>query len=170
MKITLLGYMGSGKTTLAKALAQTLNLNLIDLDAEIEKHTGYTITETIFNKGELYFRKVEREILKRVLGQDNFVLSTGGGTPCYYDNIDLINTSSMSVYLSLNVGELYQRLKEGTAERPLLAHLSGEALQEYIGKHLFERRPFYEQAIFTIKVGDKTTEQLNQELKELLHD
>ncbi|WP_417610137.1 shikimate kinase [Owenweeksia hongkongensis] len=170
MKISLIGYMGSGKSTIGPELAVLSGLDYYDLDAEIEKHTGYTITETIFNKGELYFRKLEREKLHEILAKDNFVLSTGGGTPCYYDNIDVINKNSLSVYLQYNVKELFERLKGNTAERPLIAHLEGEPLQEYIGKHLFERSTYYDKATVVIKAGKLNKLEILKEIKNYTHE
>lgn len=170
MKISLIGYMGSGKSTIGPQLALLSGLDYYDLDAEIEKHTGYTITETIFNKGELYFRKLERQILEEILAKDNFVLSTGGGTPCYYDNIDLINKNSLSVYLQYGVKELFERLKNDTSSRPLIAHLEGEPLLEYIGKHVFERSAFYDRAIVTVKASGKEPKEILEELMIFTHE
>ncbi len=170
MKISLVGYMGAGKTTVGQRLAIEMGFDFFDLDTEIEKDTGYTITETIFNKGELYFRKLEREKLETLLGKDNFVLSTGGGTPCYYDNIDLINKSSLSVYLKYSVKDLYNRLEGNQAERPLLAHLGGANLQEYIGKHLFERNIYYEKSTLVIQAAGMDTKEITERIKELIHE
>lgn len=163
--------MGAGKSVIGQRLSLELGLDYYDLDAEIEKKTGYTITETIFNKGELFFRKLEHERLKEIFAQhDNFVLSTGGGTPCYYDNIDIINQNSLSVFVKYNVSELYNRLEGAQHERPLIAHLSGEPLKEYIGKHLFERNSYYEKATMVINATGKTLEELTGEIKKLVHE
>lgn len=170
MKISLIGYMGSGKSTLGPKLALLSGLDYYDLDAEIEKHTGYTITETIFNKGELYFRKVERQKLEEILQKDNFVLSTGGGTPCYYDNIDLINKSSLSVYLQYGVPKLFERLAGNSKQRPLIAHLEGEPLREYIGKHLFERSAYYEKATLIINGSKMSEDEIIEEIKTYLNE
>lgn len=170
MKISLIGYMGSGKSTIGPELAVLSGLDYYDLDKEIEKHTGYTITETIFNKGELYFRQIERDILKEILAKNNFVLSTGGGTPCYYDNIDLINKASLSVYLQYSVKDLFERLKGNTAERPLIAHLEGEPLLEYIGKHVFERSVYYEKATVLIRAGKLSKLEIIKEIKNYTHE
>lgn len=160
--------MASGKSSLAQALALRLNVPLIDLDVEIEKHTGYTIAETVFNKGELFLRKTERHLLKNCLEKEKFVLATGGGTPCYYDNMDLINANSLSIYLKMNLANLYERLEGEQRTRPLIAHLKGKALKEFIAKHLFERQLFYERAIFQLPAKVITTEERIKAIKELL--
>ncbi len=168
MKITLIGYMGAGKSSLGQALAQELHLPFFDLDSEIEKDTGYTITETIFNKGELFFRKLEREHLLKLLNRKEFVLSTGGGTPCYYDNIEEINRQSLSIYLKYGVKDLYERLEGEQSERPLIAHLEGPALREFIGKHLFERNLYYEKATQVINAKNQETNDILKTIKKLV--
>jgi shikimate kinase len=168
MKISLIGYMGSGKSTVGQQLAADLQLPWIDLDKRIEEASGYSITETILNKGELFFRKIEREQLLQALQQDSFVMSTGGGTPCYYDNVEEMNKHSLTVYLEYSVPELYELLEGNQADRPLIAHLEGDSLREYIGKHLFERAPYYERATFSLKAAGKSKEEIVNEIKELV--
>lgn len=170
MKITLTGYMGAGKTQVGQKLAAELNLPFVDLDSEIEKHSGYSITETIFNKGELFFRKLERQILEEVLQLENLVLSTGGGTPCYYDNIELINRNSLSIYIVYGVKDLYERLEGQQEDRPLIAHLHGDALKEFIAKHLFERKHFYEKSVMSLSGKAKSPEQIVNQIKAMIHE
>jgi shikimate kinase len=150
MKISLVGYMGSGKTSLGKKLAVKMDLPFIDLDQELEKLQGETVSEMILNRGELFFRKLERQHLEKVLALPEFVLATGGGTPCYYDNMQLINSKSLSFFLRMSVRDLYQNLLAHRRERPLIAHLNDKELQEFIAKHLMERNPIYNRAIFSI--------------------
>lgn len=168
MKITLTGYMGSGKSVLGKALASHLALPFIDLDQAIEAKSGYTISETIFNKGELYFRQQEREMLLQQLQKPEFVLATGGGTPCYYDNIDLINQHSVSIYLKMRIADLVHYLEPNRTERPLIAHLKGEQLKEFVAKHLFERSPFYEKSTFSLKADNLQVKTRVEAIKSLL--
>lgn len=168
MKISLIGYMGSRKSTVGQLLAEELALPWRDLDKRIEEVSGYTITETILNKGELFFRQLEHDRLLEILQEDKFVLSTGGGTPCYFNNIDELNNHTVSIYLDYSIPELYTTLEGNQADRPLIAHLEGEALREYIAKHLFERAPYYEKATFTIRADNKSTEQIVKEIKQLV--
>ncbi len=158
MKISLLGYMGSGKSTLARHLALQLDLPLKDLDQLIEQEEGESVSEIIFNRGEIYFRKLEREMLEAVLQEESFVLALGGGTPCYYDNIELVNKFSLSVYLEATIPQLYNVLSQDRRERPLIAHLADEELKEFIAKHLFERRDYYEKAILKIPAKQNSLE------------
>lgn len=167
MNIVLLGYMGSGKTTLAKQLAQSFGWSFFDLDQEIERATQSSISELILNKGELYFRKLEREQLEGLLENQNFVLSLGGGTPCYYDNMELVNAKAVSIFLDRSIPDLFHTLKEQRVDRPLIAHLAEADLKEFIAKHLFERRSFYEQAIFKTKPSTPQ-DQLLDEIKSFI--
>jgi shikimate kinase len=146
MKITLVGYMGAGKTQLGKALAQRLSLPFIDLDEQIEAHTAHSISDVIAQQGELHFRKLEREQLLSVLSKEAFVLSTGGGTPVYYNNMEEIVSQSTTFYLRATPPQLAVRLADTQGDRPLLAHLKNEEMAEFIAKHLFERSRYYQQA------------------------
>lgn len=168
MKISLLGYMGSGKSTLGRELAAKLELPFKDLDQLIADRYQASVSELILNKGELFFRKVEREILEEVLREPNFVLALGGGTPCYYDNMELLNRNSLTVYLERSIADLYTTLAEDRVERPLIAHLADADLKEFIAKHLFERREFYEKAIFKLKQEQKEPAERLQYLLQLL--
>ncbi len=169
-KIVLTGYMGSGKTTLAPLLAQAAGLPYLDLDKVIEQNEGMSVPEIFQSKGEVYFRKSEHSTLKNILrGPEGFVLATGGGTPCYAGNHELLKADDIvSVYLKTSVGELHRRLQGGGMEsRPLLAALNEEEQQEYIAKHLFDRSYYYLQAKHIIQTDGKTTENLVNEIMSL---
>lgn len=163
MKIILIGYMGSGKTAVGKLLATKLNIPYIDLDQEIEKRDNLSISEIFNSKGAIYFRKKERIVLLELLEDENpMVLSTGGGTPCYGDVMEILtkNESYCCVYLSANVPTLSNRLFKEKEHRPLLAAIdTKESLNEFIGKHLFERTPFYQQAPINIATDTLTIEE-----------
>ena len=164
MEIVLMGYMGSGKSTIGKSISSRLQLTFIDLDNYIEQREDSSIKEIFKNKGEIYFRIKEAFYLKEILDtKTNYVLSLGGGTPCYGTNMDLIKESTaISYYLRANIPTLVARLQNGKENRPLIATLNDEQLLEYIGKHLFERAPFYEQAAIKININDVTIEEISE--------
>jgi shikimate kinase len=155
MKIVLIGYMGSGKSSVGKKLASVLNISFIDIDSEIEKKEGCEISEIFSNKGEIYFRKIENTVLKEVLLRpDSFVLATGGGTPCYGDAMSFIlgQENVNVIYLKMSFETLSERLFLGKEKRPLLAHLNSKAdLEDFVRKHLFERGYYYNQAHFVVE-------------------
>ncbi len=170
MKIILLGYMGCGKSKVGAFLAEKLQFSFYDLDQEIEKATEQSITALFKGKGEIYFRKKENEILKQFLKKDeNFVLSLGGGTPCYYDNHELLQQKGVfSIYLKASVATLVNRLIKEKKHRPLLHNQDEIALKDFINKHLFDRNFYYHQATKIVNVDDKSVEQIANEINTLL--
>lgn len=162
--------MGSGKTHISKILSEKINFKFLDLDKEISKKKKQTIAEIFKTKGEIYFRKLEREVLEEILATEkNVVLSLGGGTPAYYNNMEIINHNSKSIFLTASISTLAERLKKQKEKRPLIAHLSDQDLPEFIAKHLFERNSFYQKAQYTIKTDSKTPEQIVDEIIEKLY-
>ncbi len=165
MKIVLLGYMASGKSAVGRLLAKAENLKFIDLDNYIEEKENNSISIIFSKYGEIYFRKKEGEYLKEVLNlKEDCIISLGGGTPCYGNNMKLIEENSISFYLKASIKTIFERLKTETSQRPLVATIGLDQLQEYIAKHLFERNVFYEKANFTIIVNDKTIEEIEAEI------
>ena len=157
--------MGSGKTLVSKELNILNNFKIFDLDTEISKQNNRSITEIFKEKGEIFFRKTEKEVLEKILSSEkNIILSLGGGTPCYYNNIDSINEKTISVFLKTNVKTLAQRLSSEKDKRPLIQNISNEDLPEFIGKHLFERNPFYNQAKITINTDNLSTKEIAEEI------
>lgn len=170
MIISLVGYMGSGKSHISKILSEKLNFKLIDLDKEISRRNKLTIPEIFEKKGEIYFRKLERETLEEILAsQENVILSLGGGTPVYYNNMEIINHNSKSVFLRASVGTLSERLLKQKEKRPLIANISDENLPEFIAKHLFERNEFYNKAQASIITDNRTPEDIVDEIIEKLY-
>lgn len=170
MKIVLIGYMASGKSTIGKILAKELNLSFIDLDHYISDREQMSISEIFTQKGEIYFRKIETKYLLEVLEKEQeFILSLGGGTPCYGNNMEIIlNSDAASVYLKASIPTITERIRTGKRKRPLVAHLSNEELPEFIGKHLFERQFYYLQSNHSIAVdGKQKYEIVNDLLKAL---
>ncbi|WKD86721.1 Shikimate kinase [Polaribacter huanghezhanensis] len=171
MKIVLLGYMGSGKTTVARYLAHKLNKTFIDLDVYIEEKEKSSISQLFAVKGEIYFRKQEGHYLKEILeSKSDYVLALGGGTPCYGTNMEQIkNSNAFSIYLKASIPFLVNRLEFGKKNRPLIANLNNEQLLEYIGKHMFERAPFYEQSDYKVVLDNKTIEEVYCDIAVQLH-
>ena len=172
MKIILLGYMGSCKTTIGIQLARKLFLNFTDLDDFIEEKEQQSIKEIFKQKGEIYFRKIEHKYLKQFINEnESYVLSLGGGTPCYAGNLDLIlkNKKSLSFYLRGSIPTLFKRLSENKFKRPLISDLSDDQLTEYIAKHLFERSLFYDKATHKISIDNKEIQEIVTEIRILLH-
>lgn len=153
--------MGVGKSTLGNALAKELEINFIDLDAYIEQKEGKSISDLFVNKAEISFRKKETNYLKQILTQESsFVLALGGGTPCYANNMELINLYSKNTfYLKASFQFLSKRLHSEKNVRPLLQHLNqiGE-FEDFIRKHLFERQNYYFLANTTINVETQSIE------------
>ena len=157
--------MGSGKTLVSKELSILNNFKIFDLDTEISKQNNRSITEIFKEKGEIFFRKTEKEVLEKILSSEkNIILSLGGGTPCYYNNIDRINEKTISVFLKTNVKTLAQRLSSEKDKRPLIQNISNEDLPEFIAKHLFERNPFYNQAKITINTDNLSAREIAEEI------
>jgi shikimate kinase len=150
-KIYIIGFMGSGKTTAGKKLASILEWSFIDLDRKIEEHTGKTIPEIFSKEGEDYFRTVETEVLKSLESQISVVISTGGGTPCYGDNMDYMLNTGLTLYLKMTADQLKSRLNETNGERPLLKDLDSKGLFKFIEQKLAIREKWYRRSEITIK-------------------
>ncbi|WP_405326132.1 shikimate kinase [Leeuwenhoekiella sp. LLG6367-2.1] len=171
MKIYLIGYMGSGKSTLGRILAQEQKMNFIDFDDYLEQKEGKKIKDIFEEKGEIYFRKRESAYLDLLLkGYPNTIISLGGGTPCYGDAMERIKKADgTSVYINVGVNELTQRLWTEREQRPVLKHQeTKEKLEEFVRKHLFERSYYYNQAEVKILVNSKTVPELIKELNNTL--
>lgn len=169
MIISLLGYMGSGKSHVAKILKDQLAMPLLDLDAEIVLRMGMTIPSIFQRKGELAFRKTEKQILDEILvKKENLILSLGGGTPVYYDNMDQILQYSTSFFLRTKIPTLVSRLMRQKSRRPILAKLADEEVPEFVAKHLFERNDYYNRALHIVDTDDKTPVQVAKEIISIL--
>jgi shikimate kinase len=171
MKIVLLGYMASGKSTIGREISKKLDMKFIDLDDYISKREKRSISEIFKVEGEIYFRKIESSYLGEILNsKDSFILSLGGGTPCYSNNMELIlNSEASSIYIKADIKTLASRLTAEKNKRPLVAYLKDDKLIEFVAKHLFERRFFYEQASITVHTEDKSIEEIITEIRILLY-
>ncbi len=170
--LVLMGYMGSGKSVIGKRLAELKSVKYIDLDHYIESNEKISISMMFKQRGELHFRKKERFYLKNLLSK-NFpcVISLGGGTPCYFDNVDYIiqKKTLQSLYLKTSPSALASRLFEQREHRPMIAHLNSTMeLEEFIAKHLFERIPFYLKAKHHISTDDQPIKDLVIQISKLL--
>lgn len=142
-RIFLIGYMGAGKSTMGKALAKTMDLTFIDLDDFIVNRQHKTVSEIFEEVGEDGFRQIERKALIEVAAYENVVISLGGGTPCFFDNMDIVNKAGKSVYLRPSEEVLLQRLIKGKNKRPLLAQKSDDEILQVIREQLAWREPYY---------------------------
>lgn len=171
-KIILVGYMAAGKSMVAQKLSKHLKIATFDLDDLIEKKLQMSILEIFKIKGELFFRKMEHQIFKEMMeSQDSFILSTGGGTPCYANNhFYLKKEFGHSFYLKTSVQSLVQRLEHETKNRPILHQNAGIELEEFIAKHLFDRGFYYMQAQHIISTDDKSIEIIAQEIASIFNN
>jgi len=171
MNIIVLGYMGSGKSVVGKTLAKEMDWEYLDLDHYIEEREGASISDIFESRGEIYFRKKEALYLANLLEEkDNTVLSLGGGTPCFANNLETIKKSknTISVYLHTSLKELTERLFVERGKRPLIAYAkTKEELNEFIGKHLFERSFYYNQATYKVSTDKKSPLQIAAEIRNL---
>lgn len=158
-RILLIGYMGAGKTTLGRALAEELGLTFIDLDIFIEERYHKSISQIFAEKGEEEFRRMEQRMLHEVSEFEDVIISTGGGTPCFFDNIDYMNRQGTTVYLQVPVERLFTRLSIARKQRPLLKDKNDEELRCFIAEQLEKRAPYYTRAQYNFvadKLEDKT--------------
>jgi shikimate kinase len=145
--------MGAGKTTVGKALSKELNIPFYDLDWYIESRMRKTVAQIFAEKGEEGFRMIEHNMLHEVAEFEDVIISCGGGTPCFFDNMDYLNQQGQVVYLKASPEVLYKHLLMGKVERPLLKGKSPEELIVFIKEQLDKREPFYTKARYTLDVS-----------------
>ena len=171
-RIILIGYMGAGKTTIGKALSKELGIIFYDLDWYIENRMRKTVSEIFAERGEEGFRKIEYNMLHEVAEFEDVIISCGGGTPCFFDNMDYLNQQGQVVYLKAEPEVLYKHLQMGKVERPLIKGKSHDELLTFIREQLEKREPFYSKARYTLDVSlmdnyDKINNSVGK-IKELL--
>ncbi|MBR1400206.1 MAG: shikimate kinase [Prevotella sp.] len=152
-RIIIIGYMGAGKTTVGKALSKELGIPFYDLDWYIESRMRKTVSQIFAEKGEEGFRKIEYNMLHEVAEFENIIISCGGGTPCFFDNIDYLNQQGETIYLKARPDVLYGHLKMAKVERPLLKNKSPEEMQQFIGEQLEKREQYYLKAKHVLDVS-----------------
>ena len=169
-KIILLGYMGCGKSTIAKELSQKLEIPFIDLDEFIEKKVKMTIKTIFAEKGEIHFRKLEHECFVELLNSSKpIIIGLGGGTPCYANNHELLKGKNvLSVYLKASIDTLVDRLSLNKSNRPLIADKNDVEMKEFIATHLFERSYYYNQAQYIVAVDQRSIEETVEDILAVL--
>ncbi|HXB95983.1 MAG TPA: shikimate kinase [Puia sp.] len=161
MKIFLIGFMGSGKTHWGRQLSARLNIPFYDLDSVITGKEGRSVTEIFAEKGEEYFRFLEKETLEAIAGQqESFILSCGGGTPCFFNNIEFMKKSGKVIWLNTSVDMLMQRLRKERSSRPLIAEVPDGELRRHIVRKLSERRMYYQAADVTVSEENTNLDEL----------
>ena len=171
--IIIIGYMGAGKTTVGKALAKELGVMFYDLDWYIESRMRKTVKQIFDEMGEEGFRHIEHNMLHEVAEFENVVVSCGGGTPCFFDNMDYMNQAGETIYLKASPETLHAHLKMGKGVRPLLLNKTPEEVDVFIREQLKQREPFYEKAKHIIDVNvmdnfDKINKMV-QQIRDLLN-
>lgn len=165
-KFFLTGYMGSGKSTVGEKLAAKLKYDFIDLDKLIESDYKQSIPEIFATKGEKEFRAMEHNTLKRVIEKNNVVVACGGGTPCYYDNMELMSNNGVTVYIKMSVDALVDRLTNAKEKRPLIENKTAPELRSFIKRQLEKREDIYHKAQYTVKGKDINVDELALFVKE----
>lgn len=165
MRIFLIGFMGAGKSALGKGLAAELGLKFIDLDKEIEKHFSKDVAAIFATEGEDVFRDTESQKLAEAIEGDDFVLATGGGTPCFGDNMAQMSESGTTIYLKMSTDHLVQRLEPESETRPLLGGKKGHELWTLVHELLQEREPDYLKAHYKVKAWDLKSSELAEFLR-----
>lgn len=160
MIIFLIGYMGSGKSTVGYELAKLINYDFTDMDTLIEQQNNCSIVEIFENKGEEKFREIEHNTLKGLLTKNNIVISTGGGTPCFFNNLELMQNAGVTIYIKMSVDKLAERLSNARQKRPLIKDMSETDLHSFIQSNLEKREPYYLQAQYKVKAGNLNVNEL----------
>ena len=161
LKLFFIGFMGCGKTHWGRVVSQKLHLPFFDLDEKVEEQAGKSITEIFNDEGEEYFRMLEKEIMHMIVeSHASFVMATGGGTPCYYNNIDYMKKQGTTVWINCSIDCLYQRLSKEQEQRPLIRDLTGDHLRTYITKKFGDRKIYYQQASMIFNEDDIRIDEL----------
>jgi shikimate kinase len=167
MKIFLIGFMGSGKSHWGRLLSEKLGIRFFDLDEQVVDHAGKPIVEIFDTDGEEQFRLMEKDVLHIITeSHDSFVMACGGGSPCYFNNIDYMNRAGITVWINTPIEVLYERLIAEKDKRPLIRKLTPEQLKHFITRKFSDRRIYYEQAGIFI---DEEPVQLDHLIDKIFH-
>lgn len=165
-----MGFMGCGKSFLGKQIAKKLNMQFVDFDQIIETTEGVSIATIFAEKGESFFRQLEHQTLLQYIEPQNFCIATGGGTPCFYDNINIMNEKSITIYLKTSPELIFQRLKTAgeIEKRPLFKNKTSTEVLAFIEAKMQERTHFYEQAQIIIAQNDNDTEKIIHQILKII--
>ena len=167
MKIFLIGFMGAGKTHWGRLLSEKLGIRFFDLDEQVTEHAGKSIPEIFATEGEEQFRLLEKEVLYIITeSHESFVMACGGGSPCYFNNIEYMNLSGTTVWINTPLDTLFDLLVKEKDKRPLIKELSAEQLRGFISKKFADRKIYYEQANVTV---DEEPVQLDRLIEKIFH-
>ena len=166
-KFFIISYMGSGKSTVGKSLSDILNYDFIDLDRLIETEYNQTIPQIFSTKGEKEFRSMEHNTLKKLINKDNVIIACGGGTPFFYNNLELMNNNGNTIYLKISLDTLVKRLKTEKDSRPLIANKTDEELRKFVNRQMIKREDVYHQAQYIVKGKELNVNELAVFIKEL---
>jgi shikimate kinase len=167
MKIFLIGFMGSGKTHWGRLLSEKLSIPFFDLDEKVTEHAGKSIPEMFASEGEEHFRMQEKEVLHIITeSHENFIMACGGGSPCFFNNIEYMHQAGITVWINTPIETLFKRLVNEKSKRPLIKELTDEQLKSFISKKFADRKIYYEQA--DIKMDDEPV-QLEKLIDKLFH-
>jgi shikimate kinase len=162
MRVFLVGFMGSGKSYWGRRWAEQMGFDFIDLDEVIEAKLGKTVSDIFEQEGEEHFRQTESDELRRLAGRENMIISCGGGTPCFHGNMDWMNASGITVYLSSTPKLLFDNIMQDSVRRPLVKDINDAEILYFVEKKLKERAPFYEKASITLPVTTLNDQSLEQ--------
>lgn len=162
MRYFIIGFMGSGKTHWARQWGEAFQMPVYDLDAEIEKQSGKTVVQLFKEEGEEAFRKRERNVLQSFLDKDSFILSCGGGTPCFFNNAKWMNQNGVTIYLKATPQQLAERLRTEKDTRPLIKDVPDELLESFIAQKLNERMEWYAQAMYHLPAANLTNDNFDR--------
>ena len=167
MKIFLIGFMGAGKTHWGRLLSEKLGIRFFDPDEQVTEHAGKSIPEIFATEGEEQFRLLEKEVLYIITeSHGSFVMACGGGSPCYFNNIEYMNQAGTTVWINTPLDTLFDRLVKEKNKRPLIKELSVEQLRGFISKKFADRKIYYEQANVTV---DEEPVQLDRLIEKIFH-
>ncbi|MBP3253818.1 MAG: shikimate kinase [Bacteroidales bacterium] len=161
-RIVIVGYMFTGKTSIARRTAKKLGMRFFDVDTEVETKYHYSVYDIFKKFGENVFRKMERQMLEQLLQTDNAIIATGGGTPCFEDNMQLIKQKSFSIYIDMDPKQIISRQKTSKVKRPLLDGMTQEEKERFMLAQIEQRKPFYMQADAVLPHGDDISERIVQ--------